>query len=236
LIDGRGAGGKGNSIYGLQFAMKQFSNEQDFVYWPRYRFLTMRLKLFLLLSALLIISCKKEKDVSSDYYYFDFVPDTVFPMPATDDVTNRFLLQFGTDTVAGIEIFLRTASTYSAHMPVTDYWIWLSGQDTSLRFIEPEGYPYFGCSPPLDSGTIITISDLTIGDYLLYMHNWNWPNGQYGCSTLEQGGYIGFRFARGGQYYMGWMWARVTPDLSFLVTEYCYSLDPGAPIQTGMKK
>lgn len=190
----------------------------------------------LLLIVLLFVSCSKEKDPTQEYFYHDFVPDTVFPMPSRDDVVNRFTLRIGPDSSDTMGIILRTASTYSGHMPATDYWIWLSMPDSTIQFIDPEIYQFCPCSSPLDSGMIVSPSDVTMENFSLYLHQWNWPDMQLYCSSMEQGGYIGYRFFREGHCYMGWMWVKVNSNLSVTVDDYCYSLRPDAPLEVGMKE
>jgi hypothetical protein len=195
----------------------------------------MRTTLLLLIVGL-FVSCSKEKRTTQEYFYHDFIPDTVFPMPAVDDVTYNFTLQVGPDTSDAIEITLKTASDYSAHMPVTDYWIRFSMPDTTMRFIDPEVYHFGPCPSPLDSGTIISPSSPTMGGFSLYVQDWNWPEGQFSCSSMEQGGYIGYWFFSEGHYYMGWLWAKVNTDLSVTVDDYCYSLLPDTPFGAGIKE
>jgi len=190
----------------------------------------------LLLIVLLFVSCSKEKDPTQEYFYHDFVPDTVFPMPTIDDGINRFTLQIGPDNSDTMRIILQTVSTYAGHMPATDQWIWFSMPDTTIQFIDPEIYQFCPCNSPLDSGMMVSPSDVTMEDFSLYSHQWNWPDWQIFCSAMEQGGYIGYRFFREGHYYMGWMWVKVNSNLSVTVDDYCYSLRPDAPLEVGMKE
>ena len=184
-----------------------------------------KIVLAFLFSASIFLACRKDdpdkfSSINSidaigqyDFYYRDFVPDSILPMIYLD--RSVYDLDIDKDLTPDIRFDLYSSTTVVTHQSTNVYLIKLIALD-SLQFVYEDDGCDFRCSGGLDLSTAI-MKDGVGRDYLwLYQQNpmWAW------CLCFGQPEYVGIVYQKEGKKYLGWIHLHVDSLLNVQIDDF----------------
>ena len=171
----------------------------------------------------LLISCRKYPDAGGEsctYYFNDFEPNLI--------VTKSDSLQMDINHDGIIDMVFYTSQSQGITNAI-NHKIFVHPRNENT-FIAPT-FLFEPCDSPLTLNTPLDTNSHTFNEWVFRFSLDLIP---YDRNYYNNGGYLGIRLKKDGNYYLGWMYLKVRND-SLIIDNYTLSTCANKPILIGKK-